>query len=70
MGVVWYNAFIGVCYHLVGEVAYEREIGMADLLDSMMPNANRLEPVVARVIGHWTAFSLVSKQSPHQALIC
>lgn len=59
IGVVWYIGFVGLCYQLVGVMAKEREEGMADLLESMMPNANRWEPQVARLLGHWIAFTLV-----------
>lgn len=60
ISVVWYIIFIGLCYQLVGVVAREREQGMADLLESMMPNVARWEPQVARLLGHWVAFTIVS----------
>lgn len=60
IAVVWYIGFIGLCYQLVGVIAREREQGMADLLDSMMPNIAKWEPQVARLLGHWVAFTIVS----------
>lgn len=60
IGVVWYIGFVGLCYQLVGLMAKEREQGMADLLESMMPNLARWEPQVARLAGHWLAFTMVS----------
>lgn len=60
IAVVWYIGFIGLCYQLVGVIAKEREVGMASLLESMMPNLNRWEPQVARLMGHWVAFTIVS----------
>lgn len=62
IGVVWYIGFIGLCYQLVGVMAREREQGMADLLESMMPNVARWEPQVARLSGHWVAFTMASWQ--------
>lgn len=62
ISVVWYIAFIGLCYQLVGVVAREREQGMADLLESMMPNVARWQPQAARLLGHWVAFTIVRHQ--------
>jgi hypothetical protein len=62
IAVVWYIGFIGLCYHLVGLMAREREHGMADLLESMMPNVARWEPQAARLLGHWVAFTIVSQR--------
>ncbi|KAF1955737.1 putative ABC transporter [Byssothecium circinans] len=59
ISIVWYIGFIGLCYQLVGVVAREREQGMADLLESMMPNVNRWQPQFARIMGHWIAFTIV-----------
>ncbi|KAF2265745.1 P-loop containing nucleoside triphosphate hydrolase protein [Lojkania enalia] len=59
IAIVWYIGFIGLCYQLVGVMAREREQGMADLLESMMPNVRRWEPQVARLLGRWLAFTLV-----------
>jgi len=59
IAVVWYIGFIGLCYQLVGVMAREREQGMADLLESMMPNISRWEPQIARLSGHWFAFTIV-----------
>ena len=59
IGVVWYIGFIGLCYHLVGVMAREREMGMSDLIESMMPNLRRWEPQMARLLGHWLAFTIV-----------
>ncbi|KAF2273591.1 putative ABC transporter [Westerdykella ornata] len=59
IAVVWYIGFIGLSYQLVGLVAKERELGMAELLESMMPNAARWQPQAARLLGHWIAFTIV-----------
>ncbi|KAF2744246.1 putative ABC transporter [Sporormia fimetaria CBS 119925] len=59
IAVVWYIAFIGLSYQLVGTMATEREQGMAALLESMMPNRARWQPQAARLMGHWIAFTIV-----------
>ncbi|KAF2473758.1 ABC transporter [Lindgomyces ingoldianus] len=59
IAIVWYIGFIGLCYQLVGVMAREREQGMADLLESMMPNVARWQPQLARLMGHWVAFTIV-----------
>ncbi|KAF2396588.1 ABC transporter [Trichodelitschia bisporula] len=56
--IIWYLGFIGVTYQLVGRMALEREIEMADLLESMMPNLRRWEPQVIRLVSHHIAFSI------------
>ncbi|CZR50388.1 related to ABC transporter [Phialocephala subalpina] len=58
LSVVWYIGFVGVMYHLVGLMAKERETGMSDLVESMMPNVRRWECQVARLFGHFLAFSI------------
>ncbi|ORY19028.1 ABC transporter domain-containing protein [Clohesyomyces aquaticus] len=59
IAIVWYIGFIGLCYQLVGIMAREREHGMADLLESMMPNVARWQPQFARLAAHWFAFTIV-----------
>jgi ABC-type multidrug transport system ATPase subunit len=44
-------------YQLVGLMAKEREFGMSDLVESMMPNVRRWEPQLARLIAHHIAFT-------------
>jgi ATP-binding cassette subfamily A (ABC1) protein 3 len=59
LAVVWYIGFVGVMYQLVGLMAKEREHGMSDLVESMMPNVRRSEPQLARLIAHHLAFTIV-----------
>ncbi|KAF2493864.1 hypothetical protein BU16DRAFT_58020 [Lophium mytilinum] len=59
ISIVWYLGFVGLSYQLVGIMAGEREQGMADLLESMMPNTARWQPQVARLLGHHIAFTIV-----------
>jgi ATP-binding cassette subfamily A (ABC1) protein 3 len=46
-------------YQLVGLMAKEREFGMSDLVESMMPNVRRWEPQLARLAAHHIAFTIV-----------
>ncbi|OCL07698.1 ABC transporter [Glonium stellatum] len=59
IAVVWYLGFVGLSYHIVGVIAREREHGMADLVESMMPNTARWQPQAARLLGHHIAFTIV-----------
>ena len=58
--IVWYLGFIGLCYHIVGVIAREREHGMADLIKLIMPNTACWQPQVAHLLGHHIAFTIVS----------
>lgn len=58
LSVVWLIGFVGLMYQLVGLVAKERESGIADLMESMMPNPRRWEPQLARLIAHHLAFDI------------
>jgi ATP-binding cassette subfamily A (ABC1) protein 3 len=58
ISIVWYIGFVGVMYQLVGLMAKEREFGMSDLVESMMPNVRRWEPQLARLIAHHIAFTI------------
>ncbi|KAF2188997.1 P-loop containing nucleoside triphosphate hydrolase protein [Zopfia rhizophila CBS 207.26] len=55
----FYLSVAGVIYQMTGFIATEREIGMAQLLDTMMPNRARWQPQVARIISHHLAFDLL-----------
>jgi ATP-binding cassette subfamily A (ABC1) protein 3 len=50
---------VGVCYHLTGFLASERELGMSQLLEAMMPNKRRWEPQWCRVLSYHLGFSLL-----------
>lgn len=59
LGVAFYIGMVGVSYQLTGVVAREREIGMAQLLDSMMPNKARWQPQAARILAHHFSFDMM-----------
>lgn len=59
LAVAFFIGIVGVTYQLTGIIATEREIGMAQLLDCMMPNSKRWQPQMARIIGNHIAFDLL-----------
>lgn len=59
LGVAFLIGIIGIVYQLVGFLASERELGMAQLIEAMMPNVHRWEPQVARLISTHLAFDII-----------
>ncbi|KAI1116486.1 hypothetical protein F5Y14DRAFT_406924 [Nemania sp. NC0429] len=59
LAVAFVLVVIGVCYHMTGHIATEREIGMSQLLDAMMPTKYLWQPQVARILSHHLSFSIV-----------
>jgi len=59
LAVAFLIGMVGVTYQLTGLIATEREIGMAQLLDCMMPNRARWQPQMARIISNQLAFDLL-----------
>ncbi|OTA92864.1 hypothetical protein M434DRAFT_396142 [Hypoxylon sp. CO27-5] len=59
LAVSFFVVVIGVCYHMTGHMATEREIGMSQLLDAMMPTKYRWQAQVARLLSYHIAFTLV-----------
>lgn len=58
-GVVFFLGMVGIVYHLTGVVASERERGLSQLVDAMMPSHNRWYPQLARLFAHHAAFSII-----------
>lgn len=58
-GVVFFLGMIGVVYQMTGSIANERERGLTQLIDAMMPNTHRWEPQLARLFAHYAAFSII-----------
>ncbi|KJR85200.1 ABC transporter domain containing protein [Sporothrix schenckii 1099-18] len=60
LAVAFISGVIGICYHLTGFVATERELGMATLLDSMMATSDGGrrwgEAQVARLVSYHLSF--------------
>ena len=59
LAIAFFIGMVGVTYQLTGIIATEREIGMAQLLDSMMPNLRRWQPQMARIVGNHLAFDII-----------
>ncbi|KXJ86319.1 hypothetical protein Micbo1qcDRAFT_140561 [Microdochium bolleyi] len=59
LGVAYIIIMIGICYHMTGEMATEREIGMSQLIDAMVPTRYLWQPQVIRFLSHHIAFSIV-----------
>ncbi|KIV93068.1 hypothetical protein PV10_04313 [Exophiala mesophila] len=59
LAVAFFIQMVGVTYQLTGIIATEREIGMAQLLDCMMPNAKRWQPQMARIMANHLAFDML-----------
>ncbi|KAH6605896.1 abc transporter [Trichoderma cornu-damae] len=59
MGVAFIASVIWITYHLAGHIATERETGMSQLLDAMMPVSEPWMALAARIISHHLSFSLI-----------
>lgn len=59
MGIAFLISLVGVTYHLAGSIASERELGMSQLIEAMMPNLRRWEPQVARILSYHLAFDML-----------
>lgn len=59
LGVAFLIGMVGVTYHLTGFIASERELGMSQLIEAMMPNIRRWEPQVARILSYHLAFDMI-----------
>ena len=54
----FFIALSGLTYHCVGHITYQREQGMLQLIDAMMPN-NRWQSIATRIFATHVAFDLV-----------
>jgi ABC-type lipoprotein export system ATPase subunit len=59
LGIAFLIGMVGVTYHLTGFIASERELGMSQLIEAMMPNLRRWEPQVARILSYHFAFDMI-----------
>lgn len=59
LGVAFLIGMVGVTYHLTGFIASERELGMSQLIEAMMPNIRRWEPQLARILSYHFAFDII-----------
>ncbi|KAI9671179.1 MAG: hypothetical protein M1817_003686 [Caeruleum heppii] len=58
-GVVFFFAYIPVVYHSAGIMASEREIGLSQLIEAMMPNTTRWTPQLIRLLSHHLSFDII-----------
>ncbi|UNI22712.1 hypothetical protein JDV02_008574 [Purpureocillium takamizusanense] len=59
MGVSFISSVIWITYHVTGLIATERESGMSQLIDAMMPVTRAWMAPVARIISHHLSFSVI-----------
>jgi ATP-binding cassette subfamily A (ABC1) protein 3 len=59
LGVAFLIGMVGVTYHMTGFIASERELGMSQLIEAMMPNLRRWQPQVARILSYHFAFDII-----------
>jgi len=59
LAVAYFVGIVGICYQLTGQMAEERELGMSQLIEAMMPNKRRWEPQAIRLISNHLAFDII-----------
>ncbi|OJD12107.1 hypothetical protein AJ78_07243 [Emergomyces pasteurianus Ep9510] len=59
LAVAFYISMVGVVYQTTGLIATERETGMADLLDTMMPNQTSWQRQMIRLTSYHLAFVII-----------
>jgi len=59
VAVAFLVGMVGIVYHESGFIASERELGMSQLLEAMMPNRRRWEPQFARILSYHLAFDFI-----------
>ncbi|KAL9582677.1 MAG: hypothetical protein Q9212_003161, partial [Teloschistes hypoglaucus] len=58
-GVVFFLGLVGIVYQMTGLIASEREHGLSQLIDAMMPNLHRWQPQLVRLFAHHVAFLII-----------
>ncbi|KAK8143650.1 hypothetical protein G3M48_006937 [Beauveria asiatica] len=59
MGIAFITTILWISYHLAGYVATERETGMSQLIDAMMPVRKPWMAMFVRLLAHHWSFSLL-----------
>ncbi|KAK4631454.1 ATP-binding cassette sub-family A member 17 [Fulvia fulva] len=59
LGVAYFIGIVGICYQLTGQMAQERELGMSQLIEAMMPNKQRWLPQAARLLAMHVSFDIL-----------
>ncbi|KAI9668995.1 MAG: hypothetical protein M1817_005152 [Caeruleum heppii] len=59
IAVVFFLELVGIVYQLVGFQASEREQGMSQLIEAMMPNTRRVHAQMARLVSYHLAYDII-----------
>ncbi|KAK4505071.1 hypothetical protein PRZ48_003034 [Zasmidium cellare] len=59
LGLAYFIGICGICYQLTGHMAEERELGMSQLIEAMMPNKQRWMPQAARLLSLHISFDIL-----------
>lgn len=59
LGLVFFIGICGITYHLTGHFASEREMGMSQLIDCMMPTKNPVYSQIIRILAAHLAFDII-----------
>lgn len=59
LAVAFILTIIGVCYHMTGAIATERESGMSQLLDAMIPTRHRWQTQGMRLLSYFISFTII-----------
>ena len=59
IGIAFLVGMVFITYHMTGFIAAERELGMSQLIEAMMPNRKRWQPQVARILAYHFAFDML-----------
>lgn len=59
LAVAYFVGIVGICYQLTGDMAKERELGMSQLVEAMMPNRRRWMPQATRLLSVHLAFDIL-----------
>jgi ATP-binding cassette, subfamily A (ABC1), member 3 len=59
VGVFFFFSLLEITYHLPGHIAFERELGVTQLIDSMMPARSMWKPQFVRLASTYISFVMV-----------
>jgi ATP-binding cassette subfamily A (ABC1) protein 3 len=59
IGIAFLVGMVFITYHMTGFIAAERELGMSQLIEAMMPNKRRWQPQLARILAYHWAFDML-----------
>lgn len=59
LGVTFVLALVGTAYRMPGHMATERELGLSQLIDAMMPTKHDWEPQLARILSYLYSYIII-----------